>query len=76
MSCLRWGIEISVPGKRAGTKKRVLLRDKQGEMIFTSSVKARDFLKAATGGKGAGRIDADQCSPKVIRVKVTVTVPK
>jgi hypothetical protein len=76
MSCLRWGIAISIPGKKKGSTKRVLVRDKQGEMIFTSQTKARDFLKAASGGKGAGRIDAEACQPKVIRVKVTVTIPK
>lgn len=75
MSCLRWGITVSVPGVRKGTTKRVLVRDKQGEMIFTSQTKARDFLKAASGGKGAGRISAES-EPKVIRVKVTVTIPK
>jgi len=71
MSCLRWGIEISVPGKKKGSTKRVLLRDKFGEMTFTSQGKGRDFLKAATGSRVG-----EESNPKVIRVKVTVTVPK
>ena len=72
MSCLRWGITISVPGAKKGSTKRVLVHDKVGEMTFTSQGKARDYMKAATGS----RIDPETAQPKVVRVKVTTTMPK